>query len=170
MLGASGGSGFLCLFSVLLFIICFFPSLENFTVSLLVAICFFGVGRSTACFLYAAVITIALPLGSSTISVTVLFCGIYSFSSCNRYFYFLLLLLLLPQTQEYNHEVSSLSKKDKTKFNANNGFEDNGVVLIDRNNIRTEGDYYPEKRESSGGGAHQNNGGSANTDVKRISS
>lgn len=60
--------------------------------------------------------------------------------------------------------MTSLSKKEK-KFNANNGFEDNGVVLIDRNNIRNEGDYYPEKGENG-----QNNGRSANTDVKRISS
>lgn len=81
-----------------------------------------------------------------------------------------------PATQEYNHELSSLSKRDKTKFNANNGFEDNGVVLIERSNLRNEGeggDYYPEKREhtsGANGGGGQNNGGSANTDVKRISS
>ncbi|KAH9407329.1 Protein kinase C and casein kinase substrate [Tyrophagus putrescentiae] len=63
---------------------------------------------------------------------------------------------------EYNHELSSLSKRDKTKFNANNGFEDNGVVLIERSNLRNEGeggDYYPEKREhtsgANGGGPEQ---------------
>lgn len=53
--------------------------------------------------------------------------------------------------------MANLSKKDK-KFNLNNGFDDNGVVLLDRNNIRNETDYFPQKDDI----------GDADTDVKRI--
>lgn len=48
-----------------------------------------------------------------------------------------------PQFEEYNPELTNLSKKDR-KFNLHNGFDDNGVVLLDRNNIRNETEYYKD--------------------------
>lgn len=52
-------------------------------------------------------------------------------------------LILNVRLQEYNPELTNLSKKDR-KFNLHNGFDDNGVVLLDRNNIRNETEYYKD--------------------------